>query len=77
MNDRQAEIIEAVQLLHSLGKPTELICNQLDLTPQDVAAIVKTGRVPVRQKELFAELSEPTKKKPRPSWERVVEALHK
>ena len=74
VSDRTAEIVEAVLLLHSLGKPHELIGSQLDLTPAEVAGIVKTGQIPARQKELFAEPSEPKQSKPRPSWERVVEA---
>ena len=61
---RSAEIVEAVLLLHSLGKPVELICGQLDLIPAEVAAIVKTGQIPARQKTLFAEPSEPKKHKP-------------
>lgn len=74
MSDRAAEIVEAVLLLHSLGKPSELICSQLDLTAAEVVAIVKTGRIPARQKELFAESSEPKKNRPESaSWERVVQ----
>ncbi len=74
MSGRAAEIIEAVLLLNDLGKPVELIGSQLDLTAAEVAAIVKTGRIPAKQKTLFAEPSEPKQSKPRPSWERVVEA---
>lgn len=71
MNDRQAELIEAVQLLHSLKKPIELICNQLDLHPDEVAAIVATGTISKRQKSLFAE---PKASKPQSRWEPVIEA---
>lgn len=75
MSGRTAEIIEAVLLLHSLGKPDELIRSQLDLTAAEVAAIIKTGQIPVRQKTLFTESSEPQKNRPESSsWERVVQA---
>ena len=74
MSDRTAEIVEAVLLLHSLGKPAELIGSQLDLTAAEVEAIIKTGQIPVRQKELFAEPSEPKKHKPQSRWEPVIEA---
>ena len=74
MSDRTAEIIEAVLLLHSLGKSSELICSQLDLTAAEVVAIVKTGQIPVRQKTLFAEPSEPKKHKPQSRWQPVIEA---
>ena len=76
MSDRAAEIVEAVLLLHSLGKPAELIGSQLDLTQAEVAAIVKTGQVPARQKKLFTdEASEPQKKKPVSRWDDVRRAL--
>ena len=76
MNDRAAEIVEAVLLLHSLGKPAELICSQLDLSTLEVAAIVTTGVVPKRQKTLFiAEPSERQKTKPVSRWEGVKRAL--
>ena len=74
MSDRAAEIIEAVLLLHSLGKSSELICSQLDLTAAEVVAIIKTGQIPARQKTLFAEPSEPKKDKPQSKWEPVIEA---
>lgn len=74
MNDRAAEIVEAVLLLHSLGKPAELIGSQLDLTQAEVAAIVKTGQIPATQKQLFAEPSEPKKRKPQSRWGPVIEA---
>lgn len=73
-DERSAEIIEAVTLLHSLGKPAELIGSQLDLKAAEVVAIVKTGRIPARQKELFAERSEPKQSKPQSRWEPVIEA---
>ena len=53
MSDRAAEIVEAVLLLHDLGKPDELIRSQLDLTAAEVSAIVKTGQIPLRQQTLF------------------------
>ena len=74
MSDRAAEIVEAVQLLHSLGKSSELIRSQLDLTSAEVVSIIKTGKIPVKQKELFAdEPSERKKNRPESSWERVVQ----
>ena len=76
MSDRAAEIVEAVLLLHSLGKPAELIGSQLDLTQAEVTAIVKTGQIPARQKTLFTdEVSEPKKKKPVSRWDDVRRAL--
>ena len=74
MSDRTAEIIEAVLLLHSLGKSSELICSQLDLTAAEVVAIIKTGQIPARQKELFRNPSEHKKHKPQSRWEPVIEA---
>ena len=74
VSNRAAEIIEAVLLLHDLGKPAELICSQLDLKPAEVAAIIQTGQIPARQKTLFAEPSEPKKDKPQSKWEPVIEA---
>ena len=53
MSDRAAEIIEAVLLLHSLGKSSELICSQLNLKAAEVVVIIKTGEIPKRQKVLF------------------------
>lgn len=64
MSDRQAEIIEAVQLLHSLGKPVELIGSQLDLTAVEVTAIVQTGRIPATQPTLFPDSIAIKKEKP-------------
>ena len=74
MSGRAAEIIEAVLLLHNLGKPAELIGSQLDLTAAEVQAVIKTKRLPATQKELFAEPSEPKKHKPQSRWEPVIEA---
>ncbi len=74
--ERAAEIIEAVKLLHSLGKPDELIGSQLDLTAAEVATIIRTGQIPARQKTLFAdEPSEPQKTKPVSRWDGVRRAL--
>lgn len=64
VSDRAAETVEAVLLLNSLGKPVELIGSQLDLTAAEVAAIVKTGTIPVRQKTLFENETEPQKRNP-------------
>ena len=77
VNERAAEIIEAVKLLHSLGKPVELICSQLDLIPAEVVAIVSTGTIPKRQKSLFAETVKPQKKKPETRVASWVQALQK
>jgi hypothetical protein len=77
MSGRDAEIVEAVFLLSDLNKPVEFIVNQLGITPAAVRGIIKTGRIPATQKTLFADSIEPQKKKPEPTWERVVQALHK
>ena len=73
--ERSAEVIEAVTLLHDLGKPSAMIESQLDLTAAEVSAIVKTGQIPVRQKTLFADSSEPQKTKPVSRWDGVKRAL--
>jgi hypothetical protein len=77
VSGREAEIVEAVLLLSDLGKSPEFIGQQLDRTPAEVRGIIKTGRIPATQKTLFADPIEPQKKKPEPTWERVVQALHK
>jgi len=77
MSGRDAEIVEAVLLLSDLNKPVDFIVNQLGITPAAVRGIIKSGRIPATQKTLFANLVEPQTKKPEPSWERVVQALHK
>ena len=74
MSDRLGEIVEAVTLLHDLGKPVELICRQMDLKAAEVVAIVNTGQIPARQKELFSKPSEHKKHKPQSRWEPVIEA---
>ena len=76
MSDRAAEIVEAVLLLHDLGKPDEFIGHQMELTVPQVQAVLKTGRLPVRQKTLFAaERTEPQKTKPVSRWDGVKRAL--
>ncbi len=77
VSDRAAEIVEAVLLLNSLGKPAELICSQLDLTAAEVAVIVKTGQIPVRQKTLFVNPIESQKEKPESRLAPWVQALRK
>lgn len=51
MSGHAAEMFEAVLLLHDLGNPVELISSQLELTAAQIAVIVKTGKIPVRQKK--------------------------
>lgn len=77
MSGRSEEIVEAVLLLTDLGKSPEFIGQQLDRTPAAVRGIIETGRIPATQKTLFADPVEPQKKKPEPTWERVVQALRK
>ena len=73
MNDRAAEIVEAVLLLHDLGKPDQFIGHQMELTVPEVQTVLKTGWLPVRQKELFAAEPSVQKNRPESSWERVVQ----
>ncbi len=77
MSGQNSEIVEAVLLLSDLGKSPEFIGQQLDRTPAAVRDIIKTGRIPATQRTLFSDLIEPKKEKPEPTWERVVQALHK
>ena len=77
MSGQNSEIVEAVLLLNDLGKSDEFIGHQFDRTPAAVRDIIKTGRIPATQKTLFADPVEPKKEKPEPTWERVVQALHK
>lgn len=81
MSCRDSEILEAVLLLHDLGKSNEFIAMQTDLTVAEVAAIIKTGKRPEAVKiqgTLFSdEPAELPKRKPASSWEGVRRALHK
>ena len=74
MTDRAAEIMEAITLLHDLGKSDEFIGHQMELTVPDVRAVLRTGRIPVRQKQLFAVEPIVKQNKPQSKWEPVIEA---
>ena len=77
MSGRNSEILEAVLLLSDLGKSPEFIGQQLDRTPTEVAAIITTGTIPVRQKTLFENETEPQKEKPESRLAPWVQALRK
>ena len=53
--DRDQETVDAVELLRDLGKPVAFIASQVALSELEVRSILKTGRVPRRQLELFDE----------------------
>jgi hypothetical protein len=77
MSGQNSEIVEAVLLLNDLGKSDEFIGQQLDRTPAAVRDIIKTGRIPARQKTLFADPSETQKEKPESRLAPWVQALQK
>lgn len=51
--DREAEIIEAVNLLHALCRPQKAIAKTLDISEAKVRKIIAGGPLPPVQMDLF------------------------
>lgn len=48
-----AETVEAIRLLNDLGKPVDLICQQLELQHDQVAAVIRNKSLSPVQRTLF------------------------